>query len=360
MTVPPTMSAAVFHGGRDIRVTEVDTPVPGPGEVLIRVGAAGVCGSDVLAFRGQGPWQHSAERPGRDGHELAGVIAAVGAGVTDRFAGQRVAVEPKHLIACGHCPPCQAGRPHLCRRRGYVGDTHVTSEGFAEYDVSPAARAHPLPDHVSLAAGAILDCYGCGVHTYHLVSHLLPATGGVAVVLGAGTMGLTQGQILRSHGLSVIMTGTNRESLDLAVKAGAADTTALVGENVGAVVASHTGGRGADLVVDAVAIPGVTLQQAVGLVAPGGPIAILGVFATPPRLDPHSAYVNEVSIHWSNSYGVYKGRSEYAEALDLVASGRVDADALVTHRFPLARIVDGFVAADEKDTSLAMKVLIEP
>jgi len=360
MTVPARMSAAVFHGGRDIRVTEVDTPAPGPGEVLIRVGAAGICGSDVLAFRGLGPWQHSADRPGRDGHELAGTVVAVGAGVTDRHVGQRVAVEPKHLIACGHCPPCRAGRSHLCRRRGYVGDTHVTSEGFAEYDVSPAERTHPLPDHVSFAAGAILDCYGCGVHTLHLVEHLLPETGAVAVVLGAGPMGLTQGQILRSRGVDVILTGATRASLDLAKRSGAADHAVLAGDNVGAVVASRTAGRGADLVVDAVAVPGVTLQQAVGLVAPGGPIAVLGVFATPPRLDPHSAYVNEVSVHWSNSYGIHNGRSEYAEALALVADGRVDADALITHRFPLERIVDGFVAADEKDTSLAMKVLVEP
>ncbi|MFC6081218.1 zinc-dependent alcohol dehydrogenase [Sphaerisporangium aureirubrum] len=356
--IPGTMSAAVFHGGRDIRVETVPVPRPGPGEVLVRVRAAGICGSDVLAFRGLGPWQHSAEAPGRDGHELAGEVAALGDGVTGLAVGQRVAVEPKHLISCGTCPRCVAGRTHLCARRGYVGDRHVTSQGFAEYDVCPAERAHPLPDHVSAEAGAILDCYACGVHTLHLVD--VP-TGGVAVVLGAGTMGLTMGQVARAGGLRVVLTGTTRESLDLALKAGAADEVALVGaDDPAAIVDRLTGGRGADLVVDAVAIPQVTLQQSVELIAPGGTVCVLGVHPTPPRLDPHLAYVKEVAVRWSNSYGSHQGRSEYAMALELVAGGRVAADPLITHRHPLDRILDAFAAADEKDASLAMKVMVQP
>ncbi|GAA1008481.1 alcohol dehydrogenase [Acrocarpospora pleiomorpha] len=353
-----TQHAAVFYGGRDIRVETLPIPEPGAGEVLIRVGAAGICGSDVLAFRGLGPWQHSADKPGRDGHELAGEVAALGAGVTGLAVGQRVAVEPKHLIHCGVCPACEAGRTHLCQRRGYVGDTHVTSEGFAEYDLCPAERAHPLPDHVSLAAGAILDCYACGVHTYNLVE---TPPGSTAVILGAGTMGLTMGQVARSHGLKVLLTGMSRESLDLAIKAGAADEVVLVGaEDVAGATAEFTQGRGADLVVDAVAIPEITLQQSVELVTPGGQVCVLGVYPVPPRLEPHLAYVKEVSLHWSNSYGTFRGVSEYATALDLVASRTVAADALITHRYPLDRIVEGFVAADEKDRSLAMKVLIQP
>lgn len=238
----------------------------------------------------------------------------------------------------------------------------MTSEGFAEYDLCPAERAHPLPGHVSLGAGAILDCYACGVHTYNLVETALAETpGGVMVILGAGTMGLTMGQVARSHGLRVLLTGTSRESLDLALRAGAADEVVLVGsEDPAEAVAALTEGRGADVVVDAVAIPQVTLQQAVELVTPGGQVCVLGVFATPPRLDPHLAYVKEVSLHWSNSYGTHRGGSEYVTALELVASGAVAADPLITHRFPLERIREAFVAADEKDASLAMKVIIQP
>ncbi|NAS25284.1 alcohol dehydrogenase catalytic domain-containing protein [Herbidospora sp. NEAU-GS84] len=346
------MRAAVFRGGRDIRIEEMAIPLPGPGEVLVRVGAAGVCGSDVLAFRGQGPWQHSPDKPGRDGHELAGEIAALGDGVTGLHVGQRVAVEPKHLIACGQCPPCRNGRSHLCRRRGYVGDVHVTSEGFAEYDLAPAERVHVLPDSVSLAAGAILDCYACGVHTHNLVR--TPA-GSRAVVLGSGTMGLTMGQVLRAHGVKVLLTGTAKAFLDLALEAGAADEVAFA-HDARAGIEDFTEGKGADLVVDAVAIPDVTLQQAVESAAEGSPVCVLGVYPTPPRLEPHVAYVREVSVHWSNSYGP----GAYAEALRLVAGNQVAADALITHRFPLDRIVEAFTAADEKERSLAMKVLIEP
>lgn len=351
--VPARMSAAVFHGGTDIRVVELPTPTPGPGEVLVRVRAAGICGSDVLAYRGRGPWQHTAENPGQDGHELAGDIAAVGDGVTDRAVGQRVAVEPKHLIACGECPYCRAGRSHLCARRGLVGGVHVTSKGFAGYDTCPADRAHPLPDNVSYAAGAILDCYACGVHTLNLVDDLGP--GATMVVLGSGTMGLTCGQVARARGVRVLLTGTDRAFLDLARSCGAADDTVLVGGEAAAVDA-FTDGRGADVVVDAVSIPGVTLAQAIDAVTPGGRIVVLGVFDAPPTFEPHRAYVKEITLLWSNSYGT----GEYDAALRLLASGAIDADPLITHEFPLAEIGKAFVAASAKDTSLAMKVVVTP
>jgi 2-desacetyl-2-hydroxyethyl bacteriochlorophyllide A dehydrogenase len=357
--IPDRMDAAVFHGGKDIRVESVPVPKPGPGEVLIRVRAAGICGSDVLAYRGLGPWQHGADAPGQDGHELAGTVVALGPDVREPAVGQRVGVEPKHLIACGACRFCRAGQAHLCRQRGQVNGEHVTSKGFAGYDVCPADRAHPLPDNVSLAAAAILDCYACGVHAYHLVDDLEP--GSTMVVLGSGTMGLTMGQVARSHGVRVLLTGTHRASLDLALSAGAADTVVLVGaEDAVAAVAELSGGQGADVVVDAIAIPSVTLAQAMDLVAPGGRVCVLGVFAATPTFEPHRAYVNEVTVRWSNSYSTYQGRSEYATALELLASGRVDADALITHEYPLADIQAAFVAADDKDASLAMKVIVRP
>jgi 2-desacetyl-2-hydroxyethyl bacteriochlorophyllide A dehydrogenase len=352
------MDAAVFYGGHDIRVESLAIPEPAPGEVLVRVRAAGICGSDVLAYRGLGPWQHSASAPGQDGHELAGEIAALGPGVTGLAIGQRVGVEPLHLIACGACAFCRAGRAHLCRQRGLRDGVHVTSRGFAGYDTCPASRVHQLPDSVSLQAAAILDCYACAVHTLNVVN---VANGATAVILGSGTMGLTTGQVARAYGLRVLLTGTNRKVLQLALDSGAADQVALLGaDDPAAMVAELTGGLGADVVVDAVAIPEVTLRQAAELVAPGGAICVLGVFTASPRLDPHLAYVKEVSIHWSNSYAAFQGLSEYGLALELLASGRVDADPLITHTFALADIGAAFVAADDKDNSLAMKVLVIP
>jgi 2-desacetyl-2-hydroxyethyl bacteriochlorophyllide A dehydrogenase len=355
---PDRQRAAVLYGGKDIRVETLPVPRPGPGEVLVRVRAAGICGSDVLAYRGQGPWQHSATSPGQDGHELAGEIAAMGPGVTGLAVGDRVGVEPLHLLACGQCRFCRSDRAHLCQQRGLRNGVHVTSHGFSEYDTCPASRAHRLPDNVSIDAAAILDCYACAVHTLNLVD--IPA-GATVVVLGSGTMGLTTGQVARARGLRVLLTGTNRQVLRLALDSGAADEVALVGtDDPAAMVATLTGGAGADVVVDAIAIPAVTMQQAAELVAPGGTIVVLGVFTSAPLLDPHLAYVREVSIRWSNSYDSFRGRSEYDLALELLASGLIDADRLITHRFGLADIGAAFVAADDKDSSHAMKVLVIP
>ena len=114
------MKAVRFYGGDDLRVETLPIPVPAPGEVLIRVRAAGICGSDLLGYRRLGPWQHSASDPQESGHELAGEVVALGEGTAGPAVGSRVAVEPKHLHSCGACVQCIAGWPHLCSERGIV------------------------------------------------------------------------------------------------------------------------------------------------------------------------------------------------------------------------------------------------
>ncbi|MET0133565.1 MAG: alcohol dehydrogenase catalytic domain-containing protein [Kibdelosporangium sp.] len=345
--------AAVFHGGADIRVEQVAQPGPlADDEVVVKVLAAGVCGSDVLAYRGLGPWQHSADHPGRDGHELAGEIAAIGAGVTSVRVGDRVAVEPIHLLSCGLCAACVAGRTYLCPERGLRGGVHVHSQGFAQYDRCPADRAHLLPDDVGVAEAALLDCYACAVHALHLA----PIDGPI-VVLGCGAIGLTFGQVARAAGHRVVLTGTHDDALELAVRSGAADVTVnVITDDLAPVV----GDRGAALVVDAVGDAESTLDQALRVLAPGGHVTVLGVYPVSPLLDPHRAYVTEATIRWSNSYGSCQGRSEFAIALELLAQGRVDAAALVTHRFPLAEIGAAFRAMVDKAATRAVKVLVQP
>lgn len=357
MTVPARMHAAVFHGGPDIRVEEV--AVPGPladDEVVMKVLAAGVCGSDVLAYRGLGPWQHSPDHPGQDGHELAGEIAAVGADVAWVRVGDRVAVEPIHLLSCGQCAACLSGRTHLCPSRGLRGGVHVHSHGFAQYDRCPADRVHLLPDNVTADEAALLDCYACAVHALHLA----PIDGPI-VVLGCGTIGLTMGQVARAAGHRVVLTGTHSGPLALAMKSGAADVTVNVtSEELAPVVAAETGGRGAAVVVDAVGDPKSTLEQALSVLAPGGQVTVLGVYPSSPQLNPHRAYVTEATIQWSNSYGSCQGQSEFAIALALLATGRVDASSLITHRFPLAEIDKAFRAMTDKAITRAVKVLVHP
>jgi threonine dehydrogenase-like Zn-dependent dehydrogenase len=352
------MEAAVFYGGEDIRTERLPVPVPGPGEVLVRVRAAGICGSDLLAYRGLGPWQHRATQPAGDGHELAGEIAALGAGVVGLEVGQRVGIEPKHLIACGSCPACRAGRSQLCPDRGRVRGVPSASHGFSMYDTCPADRVHPIPHGVSMDAAAILDCYACAVHAMNLVR---PRSAGTAVVLGCGTIGLTMGQVARAHGLRVVLTGTHESALDIALRAGAADEVVHVGHGDGIEKArALTGSVGADVVFEAVGKADLTLDQAIQIAAPGCPVCILSVFDRSPFIEPHRAYTREASIMWSNSYSTYDGRSEYGIALGLLADGSVRADPLITHHFPLAAIGEAFATAADKGRSGSIKVIIQP
>lgn len=354
------MKAGIFYGGPDIRVEERPTPEPGPGEVLVRVRSAGICGSDLHGYRGQSPWGRGEAAVGREnGHELAGEIAALGPGVTGFIVGQRVGIEPEHLIGCGTCAYCRRGDTHICATRGQRNGERHGSHGFSQYDVCNVTNVHPLPDSVSLDAASILDCYACGVHAVHRVRIKPDAT---VVILGTGAIGMTLGQVVKASGARrVIMVGTRDEPLARAIAASAADVG--IAHTSGDPVAAGlelTGGVGADVVFETVGSSAPTLEQAVALARRGGTVCILGIYTFRPELDTRTAYAKELTITWANSYSTWDGRSEYDVALDLLASGRVRAEPLITHHFPLDEIGAGFAAAADKKGSGATKVLIHP
>jgi 2-desacetyl-2-hydroxyethyl bacteriochlorophyllide A dehydrogenase len=344
------MRAALFYGGPDIRVEERPTPEPGPGEVLVRVRSAGVCGSDLHGYRAAAPGDGRAGR--ENGHELAGEVAALGEGVTGLAIGRRVGIEPEHLIGCGECAYCRRGDYHLCQERG--GGQH--SHGFSEFDVCRAANVHPLPDGLSLDAAAILDCYACAVHALHRVA-LTPFSR--VVILGTGAIGMTLGQFARACGArQVVMVGTRPGPLAIARAAGAADDVIAASEADPVAAVRDVLGAGADVVYETVGSSAPTFAQAVQMARPGGTVCVLGIFPRAQDLDMRTAYRKELTITWSNSYSTWNGVSEYEIALDLLASGRVDAAPIITHHYPLERIADAFAAAADKRDSGAVKVVV--
>ncbi|MGH2352379.1 MAG: zinc-dependent alcohol dehydrogenase, partial [Chloroflexota bacterium] len=293
----------------------------------------------------------------QSGHELAGTVAALGAGVEGLAVGQRVGIEPEHLIGCGRCPYCRRGDTHLCPTRGQRHGERQGSHGFSQYDVCAATNVHPLPDHVSDDAAAILDCYGCAVHAVRRAPITPYAT---VAVLGTGAIGMNVGQVARTSGAQrVLMVGTRDEPLAIARAAGAADE-GIANSKVDPVqaVLDLTGGEGADVVFETVGGEAPTLGQAVQMARRGGTVCILGIFTGPVTLDLSTAYRKELNVGWSNSYSTWNGISEYQIALDLLASGRVSAEPLITHHFPLEQIGEAFAAAADKRTSGAVKVLV--
>jgi threonine dehydrogenase-like Zn-dependent dehydrogenase len=356
------MQAARFYGGTDIRVEELPEPEPGPGEVLVRVRSAGICGSDLHTYRGANPWRAAADASfiGRqDGHELAGEVAAIGSGVSGLSVGQRVGIEPEHLIGCGTCVYCRRGDTHICQLRGQRHGQRHGSHGFSQYDVCLAGNVHPLPENVSIDAAAILDCYACAVHALNRVP-ILPYMN--VAILGTGAIGMTLGQVARAAGARrVIMVGTRAEPLAVARRAGAADKCiANTQADLAEALLELTAGQGADVVFETVGGGAPTLAQAIAIARPGGTVGILGVFTSDPALDTRTAYRKELTISWGNSYSRWNGVSEYAIALDLLATGRVAAEPLITHHFPLDQIGAAFAAAADKRASNAVKVLVHP
>ena len=349
------MKAALFYGGDDIRVAELPTPEPGPGEVLVRVRAAGICGSDLHGYRRPRPAEPASGR--ENGHELMGTIAALGQGVGGFTIGQRVGIEPEHLIGCGQCRYCRSGDSHLCPTRGQRHGERQGSHGFSEFDVCAARNVHALPDSVSDDAAAILDCYACAVHAVHR-AHIDPHS--TVAVIGTGAIGMNVGQMVRASGAArTIMVGTRAQPLAIAREAGAADQGVAnsEGDPVQAVL-DLTNGEGADVVYETVGGDAPTLEQAVKMARRGGTVVVMGIFTTPPVLDERTAYRKELTVTWCNSYSTWDGISEYEIAVQMLASGRIRAEPLITHHFPLDQIGDAFAAAADKRSSGAIKVLV--
>lgn len=349
------MRAARFYGGHDIRVEEVPDPVPGPGEVVVRVRAGGVCGSDLHAYRAIAG---SSAGPMMRGHELAGEIAQVGPGVVGLPVGQRVAVEPRHLVGCGHCRWCLRGDTQLCTTRGWAGDQRLWSTGFAEYSLERASNAYPIPDGLAVREAALLDVYACAVHALHLA----PITPGDTVVIqGAGPIGLASAEIYKLAGAKqVIVCDLLPHALALATELGA-DTVINSGE-VDAVdaVRELTAGHGAELVVEAVGGTAPTFGADVSMAARGGAVVTIGMYSAPQMLDTREAQHKELRILFSDSYGLWLGVPEFQITLDLMVSGRLRPEAYITHTFPLDDIGQAFAVADGKRTSGAVKVLVLP
>ena len=324
--------------------------------MLVRIRAAGICGSDLHGYRSPRP---GVDYPTSNGHELCGVVAALGSGVTGLSVGQRVGIEPMHLVGCGQCPRCVRGDYHICPQRGIRNGKKVHSAGFSDYDIAVALNVFPLPDSLSDDEAAILDVYAVGIHGLNRIPVLPFHT---VVVQGTGAVGLTQGQIARAAGAKqVIIIGTRDEPLAIARACGAADAV-VNGNQVDPVkaVLDLTNGEGADVVFETVGSHAATIQSAIDMAAPGGKVGVVGLFMSPISIETGPAMRKEVEVRWVNSYSTWKGVREFKIALDLLASGRVDARPLITHHVSLDRVAEGFAMADNKRESGAIKILVVP
>ena len=338
------MKAAVVTRPGTVLVQEVPDLKPGPGDVLIRVASAGVCGTDVHIVTG-----HHAQvtLPLVPGHEIAGHVESIGEGVHDLTAGQAVAVDP--VIACGTCHFCLRGLRNHCLRFGAIGVTRPG--GFARYVVVPAANTHPVGD-MPLDQAVFAEPLGCIIWG---LKRLDPSLASTALLFGAGPIGLLLLQGLLVGGVSrVTVVDPVEHRLRIARQLGAS-LTLTPGPELNETLLDASP-FGYEVVAEATGNPAVVKEMAT-YAAPGGKILIFGVSPEEARvpLSPFDVYAKDLSI-----IGSFSLAGTFPEALTLLASGRITTAPLVSHRLPLEGL-GGFLARERSDARRdSIKVLIDP
>jgi threonine 3-dehydrogenase len=328
-----------------LTVKSVPTPAPGPGEVLIAVRHAGVCGTD-LHIADWDPWaQGRIKPPIVVGHEFAGEIQGLGEGVTGLRVGQLVTAEG-HIV-CGHCLQCRTGNSHICKNTRIIG---VDRDGaFAEFITMPTTNVLTLAG-IPTEIGAIMDPMGNAFHTV-LTAEI---SGSTVFIVGCGPIGCFAVGIARAAGATkVIASDVNPKRLALAEKMGAHVTINAAAEDVVKTVIDQTGGEGADVVCEMSGVPSA-LHQALAAVRLGGRVQLLGI----PKGEVPINLANEIIFKGITIYGVI-GRRMYEDwhlMRRFLTSGQFDPRPVITHKFPLAKIDDALAAIRSGD---AGKVILE-
>jgi D-arabinitol dehydrogenase (NADP+) len=335
------MKAAYYEAVHEIDVREAPDPEPGPKDVLIRVHACGICGTDQHIFDGDvgGPL------PLIGGHELAGDVVSVGAEVPDDFpVGDRVAVEPN--ISCGSCFYCQRGQVNHCLHWSAIGVTR--DGGFADYVVAPASNVYRIGE-MDYEAAAFIEPLSCVVYG---VKRLELPVGANALIYGAGPIGLLMLQLVRHGGASAVaIVDLKQDKLDLAAALGATSTVAA-GSSADEAL-REVSPLGFDVVIDCTGVPSV-VEQTFTHVRNNGKLLFFGV--NPPNarvsISPYDVYRKDLQI-----LGSFALRYTFHDALALVESGAVDVKPLLSDRLPIEHFAEALGLAGSGE---ALKVQIQP
>jgi L-iditol 2-dehydrogenase len=336
----PTMQVSVLRGVGEVDLEERPVPEPGPDDVLVEVGSVGVCGSDVHYYEHGRIGTHVVTAPLVLGHEAGGLVAAVGAHVTDLSVGQRVSIEPG--VPCRRCAQCLAGRYNLCPDVRFFA-TPPYDGAFSQFVVMPAAFVYPVPDSVSDDAAGLIEPLSVGVWACRR-GHVTP--GRSVLVTGAGPIGLIAAQTARAYGAdTVTVTDVNPHRLDLAEGLGL-DTvnvaqTSLVDAGVQADVLLECSGNAR------------ATWDAVSTTARAGNVVLVGMGGDTVQLPLSYVQDRELTIT-----GAFRYANTWPTAIRLAASGRVDLDAMVTGHYGLGDVEAALTASRDDPTSV--KSVVRP
>lgn len=333
------MKSVVIERPGELQLQDRPLPEPAEGEVRVKVKYASICGSDVHIWHGHNPF---ARYPRVIGHEFFGLIDATGRGVDSARIGERVAVDP--VVSCGHCYPCSIGRPNVCSELQVIG-VHRDG-GFSDYAIAPAANAYVLPGTIPDTLASLVEPFTIAAN---ISAFLKPDPADVALIYGAGPMGLTAIQVLKGvyKVKTVIVADRLEERLMMALANGADQAL----NNSTTPLAEQLNGVQPTLIIDAACHPSI-LSEAAALAAPAGRIGLLGFSAEPCTLTQQSLTSKELSLFTSrlNSH-------RFPQVIAWMEQGLIQPEKLVTHTLPLNQI-ERAMTLFEKNPRSCCKVII--
>lgn len=341
------MKGIVWTGTHTVELQELEKPVPGRDEVLIRVVSAGVCVTDLHIIEGLFKY---CEPPAILGHEIAGIVEETGTEVTSFKQGDRVVVET--MVNCGECYHCRTGNKNLCDRGGDIGYPPYQG-GYAQYIRVPARCLYRIPDTVSFDEAAIVEAVMCPIGAIYRLGMRFGET---VLIQGAGVAGLAfvQGAKLYNAG-KIIITDNNRSRLEQALKFGADVAVDPSKEDLGVKVMSETENQGADISIDAVGAA-VTVDNAVALARKNGRIILYGI----PQHDASIGFpVTEIILKQLSVHGASGNPHVWEPLLQMTAKGLVNLKDMVTHVLPMTRFDEALRLVRERPDGM-IKAVIHP
>ncbi|RFT10178.1 threonine dehydrogenase [Providencia rettgeri] len=343
------MKAAVLYAPNELRVADVKYPQVGKGDVVIKVKAAAICGTDGRIISGKKT--KGVRYPSVIGHEFSGEIVEVGENVTDLNVGDAIAIDP--VVPCRSCVYCRIGKENVCLNRQAIG--YEFDGAFAEYVRIPevalsSGNVFKIPKGMSFEAAALAEPLACCINGQKNVGIEL---GDTVVIIGAGPIGLMHVQLARFSGATnIVVSELNEQRQQAALNCGATRVVNSQQENLLDVVKGLTEGVGADVVIIAIGIPGL-VNPALELARKGGRVNLFAGFSKDDmaQIDVNIIHYNELILTGASALS----REGYQQALTLISSGLIDIEKLVTHRFALDEINEAMATAQKGD---AIKIII--
>lgn len=345
------MRAVVLSGPNQFAPAEIEKPQIGPNEILLEMKAAAICGTDMRILTGKKT--KGVRYPSVIGHEFCGVIAEVGVDVKGYEVGEKVAVA--NVIPCYHCSSCLRGRTNACLDRKAIG--YEFDGGFEEYIRIPAicienGNVVKLPEHVSYQAGALIEPLSCCIRG---LKNAGTGFNDDVLIVGAGPIGLFHLQLSKIAGArKVIVSEPNEQRRKVALELGADLVVDPTKEDLAAIVNRETNGQGMDVIVMAIGVPAL-VNSTLKLCKRGGTVNLFAGFAGTGEstIEVNTIHYNEINVNGSTAYKL----EDYLAAAEMIKSGKIDADKIVTHRF---KIEDFQKAYDVCVAGTGLKVIIEP